>query len=140
MILIWNPEVGERREWAFEPARLRSVEAELIEAQGGSTWDTFHEFSTLFMRGHLRAQRAALWLLRHRDDPALTFASVDVTPYEITVLWTDEEMARIRDGLRDNPDLDADQREYLLSQWGGKDDEAPDPKDSPSVSPPEMAQ
>lgn len=138
MRLIWHPRGEEQREWAFEPTHLRTTEAELIEVQGGSCWDTFDEFATLFMRGHLRAQRAALWILRRRDDPSLTFAGLDITPYEITVLWTDEELARIREGLKDNPDLDPQQRAYLLSQYG--EDESPDPKGLPSDSPPKTDQ
>lgn len=124
MLLIWR-----ERQWSFEPLKLNSAEAEAIEALGGSAWTTYSEFGQLFQRGHLRAKRAALWAVRRRDEPGLQFAEIDVMPTEIEVAYSPDEMVAIRRNILDTPDMDPEQRDYLLTIFAGDDEPASDPKD-----------
>lgn len=143
MRLIWTPPGGERREFDFQPLQIQSVEAEAIEDVGGRRWETYDEFGRLFMAGNRKAMRAALWIVRRREEPRLRFDDLTLRVDELHVDFDDAETARLRAQIEQDDDLDAEQREYLLEQLGddpadgGAEVGEPDPTVPPSGSPPE---
>src|SRR3954464_12359565 len=94
---MWRREGEEQREWDFEPAKLLTPEAEALEAAGGEMWDTFEKFGELFLRGNLRARRAAVWIMRRRTERGLKFHDVVVRPGDIALIYTDEELDALRE-------------------------------------------
>jgi len=113
--LIYTPENGEKREFAFMPAKLMSAEAEAIEDAGGAAWESFEEFGQKFLRGNRRAYRAALWIMLRREQPTLRFADLSLRVDEIEVDFDAAETARLREQVLGDPDMDAEQRAHLLS-------------------------
>lgn len=141
MLLIWAPKDGERKEYQFVPGKLRCVEAEAIEAVGGGAWENFEEFGRAFMSGKRRALRAALWVVRRRDESDLTFESLeDLGPFEIGVdPFGEDERAAIRDRLVAGQITDEAERAFCVALLG--EDPAAGPFEgaaSPSDSPPAM--
>jgi hypothetical protein len=136
--LIWTPPEGEQREYAFRPYDLLSTDAEAIELVGDEAWTTYDEFVRLFRRGHRRALRAALWVLRRPDEPGLRFAQLNLRANEIKIQLDDDELketrAAIREQIAQDEDLPDDVRADLLAAY--EDGEEGDPKARPSASPP----
>jgi len=133
--LVWRPEGGERREWEFTPRLLRTVDAESLEAVGGRFWDDLETFEAYFRKGNRRALRAALWVMRRRDEPDLEFDSLDLRADEVAFdPWGDDEKAWIRErlltGEQPNPKIRAVWVEVL-----GEDPTAGSPKAEPNDSP-----
>jgi hypothetical protein len=115
MILIYSPHDGEKREYAWNPGKLLSPEAEAIEDVGGRTWESFPEFGAKFMKNNAKALRAALWIMQKRENPRLKFSDVVVAIDELDFTFDETEMKRIREAI-ETEDIDEDQREELLSR------------------------
>ena len=107
-------DLGERR-FTFKPNKLMSVEAEAIE--DATDW-TFTEFGEKFLKGSMKAKRAALWVLLKREFPALKFRDLSFSPEEIEVDFDEDEAAAIREALADDPDVDEEQRAAVLAIIG----------------------
>lgn len=135
MKLVWAPEGGERREWEFTPRLLRTVDAEAIEDVGGARWEDLETFEALFRKGNRRALRAALWIVRRRDEPSLAFDSLDLRADEVRYdPWGEDERATIRERLLSGVEVPPMVREVWVEVLGG-DPTAGDPKAVPSDSP-----
>jgi hypothetical protein len=134
--LIWTPEGGERREWEFTPRLLRTSEAEPLEAVGATIWEDLETFEALFRKGNRRALRAALWVMRRRDEPRLEFADLDLRADEVHFdPWGDDERTFIRERLLSGQEPSPAVREVWVEVLG-EDPTAGDPKAEPSDSPP----
>jgi hypothetical protein len=132
--VIYAPDGGESRSWAFNPGDLEFDEAALIEAADPGAWATFDEFGQAFMADSLRAVRAALWILLRRDHPGLDIGQVRPRPREVAVVFDEAELAVIRAAITDDPDIDPRQRERLLGEAGGVDGPKPTGGDSPPAA------
>jgi hypothetical protein len=136
MRLIWTPEDGgEKREYSFRPLKLLSPEAEAIEEVGGRAWETFDEFGRLFMLGNRKALRAALWVMRKREEPRLRFQDLSLRVDEVATEYDDDEKQQMRDGITQNETLDPEQRQMLIELYG-LDSLEESPKAPPSDSSP----
>lgn len=118
MKLIYTPEDGDREVYDFIPAKLLSPEAEAIEDVGGNAWDTFEEFGQKFMRGSVRARRAALWVMKRRVDPKFRFDQCVFKISEIDVDFSTDELTRVRGALEqmEGGDLPEADRTAALQQ------------------------
>lgn len=135
MRLIWAPPQGERREWELDPSSLLTVDAEAIELLGGTAWEDFDEWRRLLGKGHRRALRAALWVLRRADEPELRFDALSVRADEIKFDPIGEtEKARWRQRLIDGQVSDPEVRAFMVRILG-EDPTAGSGKDEPSDSP-----
>jgi len=136
MLIIYTPEGGERQEWAFTPAKLRSTEAEVIERHTG--W-TYQEFGEKFMAGSAQARHALLFVLLRRSNPTLKYGDVVFSLDELDVDLDAEEKARALEVLRaQGNDLSDEQREALevlvLDEMAAAAAGAADPKGSDPAS------
>lgn len=139
MRIIHQPPGGERREWELDPDSLLTVDAEAVELLGGRTWEDFDEWKRLLRKGNRRAVRAALWVVRHHDEPKLTFESLSLRADEVKFnLVGETELARWRQRLIDGEVSDPEVRAFMIEMLG-EDPTAGDPKAEPSDSPPPPA-
>lgn len=107
MRLIWEPEGSDAREWQFTTRYLRTAEAEAIEGVGGRFWEDLDTFDMLFRRGNRRALRAALWIVRRRDEPGLTFESLDLRADEVKYdPWGEDEKTVLRERMLAGEEMD----------------------------------
>lgn len=113
MILIYEPEGGERRTWNLKEIRFMSSEAETVERSTGLEWQ---EAKARVIKGSMLALRAIVWVLVKRDQPALRYTQFDPAENEIGVDFDTEEWAVVRDELANSPDLDDEQRAIALAQ------------------------
>jgi hypothetical protein len=130
--LIYHPGGGDRQEFpGWDPNKLLSPEAELIEDIGGETWDNFEEFGAAFLRGKRKAIRAALWImLRRGPEKPPPFRDFVIGVQEAWVAWDDTELSRFRELLADPEiDMDPEQREHLLATFAGDAPETAAPED-----------
>lgn len=142
MILIWEPDDGESRQWEIKPMQLMTPDAEAIESVGGNRWDNYDDFGRRFMTADRRAYRAALWVLRRREEPDLEFETLSVRADEIRLEWDEQETARLRQVMLADPDLTPEQRAELLDEikeqartdTGGDDPKASPADDAPTGS------
>lgn len=115
MILRWMPPEGPEREWTFSPLDLESHESEAIELVGGPWWETYDQFGRLFMKGSTRAHRAMVWVMLRREDPRLQFDEVSIRAGSVSCDFDPLELSAIRAGVEANPDLDVDEKTFLLA-------------------------
>ncbi len=135
MRLIWEPEGAERREWEFTPHKLRTVEVEDLESVGGTAWEDFDEFRRLFRKANRRALRAALWIVRRRDETGLRFDQLDLSASEVKIdEWGDDEKAELRELILSGQLSQPEAIAWAVSVLG-EDPRAGDPKGQPSDSP-----
>ena len=135
MRLSWQPEGAEPREFEFTPRRLRTVEVEDIEAVGGVMWEDFDRFRELLGRGNRRALRAALWVLRRRDEKDLRFDQLDLSAGEVKLdYWGTDERADLREQVLSGALSAPDVIEWAISVLG-EDPRSGDPKAQLSGSP-----
>lgn len=116
MIIIYSPEDGESKEYLFVPSKLISPEAEAIENVGGNVWESFEEFGTKFMRGNIRAYRAALWVMMKRENPRLRFQDLVFKVGEVSIDYSKTELTRMKEALEvDDGSIPDDERLQALS-------------------------
>jgi hypothetical protein len=115
MKLVYTLDDGSIEEYDFEPGRLMSSEADAIEDLKQAKWDTFEEFGQMFLKGSTRAHKAALWIMKRRNDPTIKFTDLDYPLTALKVSLTDAEKGRFRDSIESNPNMDAEQKEWLLN-------------------------
>lgn len=134
MIMELTTTEGTVERFSFEPTKLLSVEAEAIEDIKGAKWDSFEEFGQLFLKGNAKAQRAALWICKRRLDPSVKFDDVKFEMGQLRITFTSDEAGRFIDAINNNPDLDVEQKRYLieimsLAQYEGQMSDGTDLKD-----------
>lgn len=88
MILRYQPEGLEPREWAVKPERMLSVEIEAIEDVTG--W-TMGQWIEKMQASSVKALHALLWVLLKRVDPTRTYASVQFTLDEVEMTLEADE-------------------------------------------------
>jgi hypothetical protein len=116
MKLVYDPDPGNTppEEYDFEPSKLMSAEAEAIEDLKGVKWDSFEEFGQLFLKGNSKAHRAALWIMKYRKDRSVRFEDLSYPLEALRITFTGEESRKFIESIRENPDLDEDQKNYLI--------------------------
>lgn len=114
MKLVYKPDEDTTELYDFEPSRLMSVEAELIEDIKGAKWESFEEFGQLFLKGNAKAHRAALWICKKRTDPTLKFTDLTYPLGALQITFSEEEAQKFIQSINENPDLDEDQKTYLI--------------------------
>lgn len=130
MIIKYSPEDGEPKEFEFIPSKLISPEAEAIENVGGNAWDSFEEFGFKFLKGNIRAYRAALWVMMKRSNPRLRFQDLVFKVGEVEVDYSKTELTKLREALEEGDESVSEQdRAYALSQV----EDALESKESESV-------
>jgi hypothetical protein len=98
MRITYAPEDGDRQEWDFDPDRVRSSLAEMIERKYGETWE---QFCAGVQSGNMRARRVLLWHLLRLEHPALRYEDVpDFYASELKVQYSVAELNDIRDRLQ----------------------------------------
>jgi hypothetical protein len=117
MKLIYQPEGEAAQEFVYQPTKLLSPEAEAIEKIGrGGWWDSYDEFGIAFMKGNMRAKRAVLFIMLKRQNPGIRFEDISFAPTELLVAWDDEEQQLIREAIKNDPDIDDEDRVRLLRE------------------------
>jgi hypothetical protein len=135
MKLVYEPPDADRLEFDFEPAKLMSVEAEAIEDLPQGKWETFEEFGQMFLKGSARAHKAALWIMMRRSQPGLKFTDLNYPLSALRITLTDDESARFLKSIQDNPNMDDDQKKFLVDSlnlnqtYQGDEGISPDLKD-----------
>lgn len=130
----FRPTPGEPLSFTWAPNKIMSAEAEAIE--DATDW-TFEEFGAKFLKGSMKAKRAALWILLKREHPTMRFRDLSFAPTEVVVDFDDEEVAALRKAVEDTPDLDAEQRAEILAALGDEDEDPKEPV-TPEDPGPEM--
>lgn len=134
MKIVYAPEDGDSREFAFKPRRLFSFDSEAIEAVGGDVWSNWDGFLAALADTKGRALRAVLWHELRKEKPGLMFAEVVVRPGEISAYYDDEEIEEAR-ALAADPNTPDEVRQGIWEALGKGDAQAPsEPSDSSTDS------
>jgi hypothetical protein len=75
--------------WPFDPLRILTPEAELIEDRSGMT---LAEWENAVARGSMRAIHAFVWVMMRRDNRALEYDSVQFCLDEIEIVAEGEDL------------------------------------------------
>jgi hypothetical protein len=95
LIVTYSPADGDRQRWEWDPDKVRTSEAEIVEKRHGGTWD---QFKAAAMQGESKARRVLLWHLLRREHHTLKFEDLpDFLTGELQVEFTRSEIALIRD-------------------------------------------
>lgn len=148
MHVTYTPEDGDRQEWDFNPGRVRSSEARVLEKVFGENWETF---TVGVQSGNIGARRVMLWHLLRLQHPMLRYDDVpDFYTDELVVEFSTAELAPMLDRMR-KANLPEDKREQVLAaldfamseamareegESGGKALSTTSPTDGGSSSPP----
>jgi hypothetical protein len=83
--------------WEFDPGRIRSVEAELIEKRYGQKFDVWRNDVRV---GSAKARRVLLWHLLRRQHPVLRYEDTpDFLMDEVLVEHSVAELVELRDRM-----------------------------------------
>lgn len=85
---VYQPEGAEPREWPWEPYKMSSKDAELIEEKTGLL---FGEWVDAAPRGSIKALRALLFVLLRRDTPGLQYDHLQFTTGDVYWRLSDDE-------------------------------------------------
>lgn len=107
MDITYTPEGQEPQVWSFNSGRVRTAEAEQIEARSGMKYE---EWAVAIQAGSARARRVLLWHLMRRDHPRLRFE--DTPDFYMDELVLEYDVAELRDLLSalDDPNADLDEK------------------------------
>jgi hypothetical protein len=112
MHVTYAPEDGDRQEWTFEPGRVRSSAAEVMEKRYGDNWDSL---VVGIQAGNIRARRVLLWHLLTRQHATLRFEDTpDFFADELTVSFSVAELTALRERTA-SAKLPADIQEKALA-------------------------
>lgn len=144
MILIYEPEGGERRTWNLKTTRFMSTEAEAVERATGLEWQ---EAKARVIKGSMVALRATVWVLVKREDPTLRYTAFDPAENEIGVDLDAEEWGVLREEVANSSDMGEAEKAAVLAQLDAEatDAEVPEPgaddipKDSDGAASPTAA-
>lgn len=128
MFITYSPAEGDVQRWDFNPSKLRSLEAEMIEKRYG---DNFDNFRSALIAGSVKARRVALWHLLSRRHPTLKFEDVDFALGEVEVSFSRSELLNIRDSMERSFPFESDaERAAMLAAMNEQIAEAPDEDDA----------
>lgn len=130
MIIIYEPEGGERRTWNLKEVRFLASEAEAVERATGMDWQ---EAKARVVKGSMLALRAVVWVLVKRDQPTLRYGQFDPAEGEVGTDLDASEWAVLREEMLKSSDLSEDQRAELLAEIDAelaKAEKAPDDTES----------
>lgn len=96
MFLTYTPGDGEAQRWEFNPAKVRSDEAEAIERCTGWDWG---EFSMHVLNDSVLARRALLWTFLRRVHKVLRFEDVHFALDEVELEFDAAELGGIRESV-----------------------------------------
>lgn len=88
MQFVYKAEGIEPRRWEFQPYKLMSPEAELIERRTGMA---FSDWARVVTEGSMIALRALLFVLLKRTDPTLKWEQLQFSMSEVDFELDDEE-------------------------------------------------
>ena len=94
MDVTYKPEDGSVQRWSFNSGRVRTGEAEQIEARAGMRYE---EWVLGVQSGSARARRVLLWHLLRRDHPKLRFE--DTPDFYVDELVVEYDVVELRDLL-----------------------------------------
>lgn len=140
MIIIYRPENGDEQRWDLADIKATFAEGRAAEKAGGFKWVQLEQE---LAEGNIDALQAAVWVLRKRSEPTLTFRDLDDLPIgSVDVEFAPAEKALMRAQLENDPTMSDEARQLALEMLGAddapapaeSDDEAsvegPDPKDA----------
>ena len=90
MQFVYKPEGADPKKWDFDSSKLMNVESEAIERVSKMT---FGEWSVAVTKGSVTALHALLWVMLKREQPTLTYESVQFSLSELDFELSDEESA-----------------------------------------------
>jgi len=123
MIVRHEPEVGDARQWEFNPRRVRASRAEMVERQYGKGWQ---EYLVDLMRGSMAARRVLLWDLTRLEHPGFPFRDTpDFYADEFTVEFTKAELEAMREETNSNSALGEGDRRVMLAALDSEIEKAP---------------
>lgn len=112
MHITYKPEDGDPQEWDFDPGRVRSSQAEMIERRFAGNWDTW---AAGVQAGNMKARRVLLWYLTSLQHPGLRFEDTpDFFADELVVEYSVKEITEVRERIL-KANLDEDRREMTLT-------------------------
>lgn len=122
MYVSYLPEGDERRDWEFDPRRVRASRAEMVEKRYGDKWDVWlNDLQT----GSIRARRVLLWHLMSAEHPALKYEDTpDFYANELELEYNVAELEEIRTSIAQNKAYTDDEREVVYAQIDAQLDEA----------------
>lgn len=106
MDVTYTPEGETAQTWNFNSGRVRTVEAEQIEARSGMRYE---EWVLAIQAGGARARRVLLWHLMRRDHPKLRFE--DTPDFYMDELVLEYDATELRELLArlDDPSIELDE-------------------------------
>ncbi|MEV6079658.1 hypothetical protein AB0L80_31785 [Streptomyces sp. NPDC052069] len=112
MFLVLHREgESEPTRWRYEPKKLMSVEREDIERRTGRH---FAQFTQDVLQGNSLCRRALLFTYQRRDHPKTRFEDVEFAWDELTLEYSKQEYATMREGVLDS--LHGDELAMALQQ------------------------
>jgi len=94
MYFVYRPDASsEWQKWLFEPEKLLSPEAEVIERKTGLDYNDFVKK----VQGNMRCRRALLWVLLKREHHQLKFDDVQISLEQTDFRFTRAEYAEMRE-------------------------------------------
>lgn len=114
MFITYRPDGDpeQTQNWDFDPGRVRSVEAEMIEKRYGANWD---QWRNDVRAGSAKARRVLLWHLLRRAHHTLRFEDTpDFYMDELLVEHSVVELLELRDRLQ-KVNLPESDREQMMT-------------------------
>jgi hypothetical protein len=113
VFVVYTPENGDPNAWEFNPRRVRSSQAILIENRYGKQWDVF---VADLMRGSMSARRVLLWHLIRQTHATLRFEDTpDFFPEELVVEFSRAELVSMREAVDENSGISDEDKAIMLS-------------------------
>lgn len=111
MLVTYAPEAADKQRWEWNPDRVRTSEAELIEKRYGDSWD---KFKIGVISGQSRARRVLLWHLLRLEHHTLRYEDVpDFYMGDLLVEFDRSELSAMRANL-ERARMDESEREQML--------------------------
>jgi hypothetical protein len=112
MHVTYTADDGAVQRWEFNPLRVRSVEAELIEKRYGQPWD---KFVADVQSGSMKARRILLWHLLKQEHHTLRYEDTpDFYAGDLAVEHTVTELNEIRERI-EKAELPEAEREQVMA-------------------------
>lgn len=112
MIVTYSPDGEEPQRFEFDPKRVRSVQAEVIEKKFDGTWE---KFRLAVFEGSAKARRVLLWHLLKTQHVTLRLEDVDFALGELLVEMTRGELTEFREAAVKSTSITEEQRELTLA-------------------------
>lgn len=124
MIITFTPTDSERRVYEFDPNKLMSVEAELVEKKVGKPYG---QAVTDIMQGSALARRALVFVLEKRTHPTLNWDAFDFPFDAVEFEFDRDELTDMRARVEASPLISDEDRTQALAQLDQLIAEAPEP-------------